>query len=118
MRARKTSYSKDLATLQAIGRIYCDVHHGNASKDEAGLCRDCSNVISETLERSQSCPNGHQGNCQDCDIKCQRGRAQEDIRKIMAYSAPRMAFRHPLMTASYLKKKLRNLAVRRKTSKG
>ena len=37
---------------------------------------------------------------------CQRGEAREKIRAIMRYSAPRMAFRHPLMTIGYLRKKI------------
>lgn len=98
---------KDRKTLEAIGLIYCRAHHESASKDEAGLCPSCREAVDATLERAQNCPNDHDGNCQDCDIKCQRGEAQERIKRIMRYSAPRMLFRHPLMTFEYLRKKLR-----------
>ena len=95
---------KDRRTLEAIGRIYCSAHHDDA-KDEAGLCPSCRETVAATLARTEACPYDHEGNCQDCDIHCQRGEAQARIREIMRYSAPRMAVRHPLMTAEYLRKK-------------
>lgn len=97
---------KDRLTLEAIGGIYCRGNHASAPKDEAGMCPECRAAIERTLERAVACPRGHEGNCQDCDIRCQRGEAQQRIREIMRYAAPRMAFRHPLMTFDYLKKKL------------
>ena len=101
-----TSSKKDLATLEAMGKIYCKAHHKGEPKDEAGLCQWCRTVVQDTFDRSQNCPNGHQENCQDCDIKCQRGESQANVKKLMAYSAPIMLFRHPLMAATYLRKKL------------
>ena len=98
---------KDRRTLEAIGQIYCTAHHADAPKDAAGLCSSCRETVDRTLARTVACPNGHEGNCQDCEIHCQRGEAQERIREMMRYSAPRMTFRHPLMTAEYLRKKLR-----------
>lgn len=100
---------RDRRTLEAIGRIYCSAHHEPAPSDETELCPACREAIESTLARTLACPNGHDGNCQDCSIKCQRGEAQDRIRTIMAYAAPRMAVRHPLMTFEYLHKKLRGL---------
>lgn len=99
---------KDRKTLEAIGRIYCKAHHDDACtpKDEAGLCASCRETIDATLARTVACPYGHKGNCQDCTLHCQRGEAQARIREIMRYAAPRMTFRHPLMTLNYLKKKV------------
>ena len=95
---------KDRATLEAIGRIYCKAHH-DVDKDAAGLCPACRETVDATLARTEVCPYAHAGNCQDCAIRCQRGEARERIREIMRYAAPRMAFRHPLMTLDYLRKK-------------
>ena len=99
-----TRIDKDRKTLEAIGRIYCAAHHAGG-KDATGLCPACRETVDATLARTQVCPNGHEGNCQDCAIHCQRGEAREHIRQMMAYAAPRMAFRHPLMTLEYLRKK-------------
>lgn len=98
--------SKDRLTLEAIGGIYCRGNHAGVPKDEAGMCPECRAAIERTLECAVACPHGHEGNCQDCDIRCQRGEAQQRIKEIMRYAAPRMAFLHPLMTFDYLKKKL------------
>lgn len=95
---------KDRKTLEAIGRIYCTAHHVGG-KDAAGLCSECRETVDATLARTQVCPFGHEKNCQDCEIHCQRGDARKRIREMMAYSAPRMALRHPLMTVEYLRKK-------------
>lgn len=99
-----THLEKDRKTIEAIGRIYCSAHH-DGQKDSAGLCEACRETVEATLARVAACPNGHDGNCQDCEIHCQRGEAQERIREIMRYSAPRMALRHPAMTVGYLRKK-------------
>lgn len=98
---------KDRRTLEAIGRIYCRGNHADAVKDGAGMCPECREAIEQTLSRAASCPHGHEGNCQDCETHCQRGEAQERIKVIMRYAAPRMTFRHPIMTFEYLRKKLR-----------
>ena len=92
---------KDRKTLEAIGRIYCRGNH-DAPTDAEGLCAECRETVDVTLGRTAVCPYGHAGNCQDCDIHCQRGDAQRRIREMM-----RMAFRHPIMTAEYLRKKFR-----------
>ena len=99
---------KDRKTLEAIGQIYCSAHHKDTPKDQAGLCETCRETVDRTLERTVSCPYGHESNCQDCDIHCQRGEAQARIREMMAYAAPRMPVRHPLMTLEYLRKKVRS----------
>lgn len=108
MKRTHDQIDKDRRTLEAIGRIYCSAHHAHESKDDAGLCPACRETVDTTLARTVACPYGHEGNCQDCDIHCQRGDAQRRVREMMRYAAPRMAFRHPLMTAEYLRKKLRS----------
>ena len=97
--------AKDRKVLEAIGCIFCTAHHPG-KKDSCGLCPSCRETIEATLARAVACPYGHEGNCQDCTTHCQRGQAQERIRQIMRYAAPRMALRHPLMTAEYLRRKV------------
>lgn len=98
---------KDRATLNAIARIYCDAHHGEAPKDSDGLCSSCCAAVESTMDRVSVCPFGHAGNCEDCSVKCQRGGDQKRIKEIMKYAAPRMFLRHPLMSLEYLRKKFR-----------
>lgn len=101
---KNTHVDKDRRTLEAIGRIYCAAHC-TGDRDAAGLCPSCRATIDATLERAAACPFGHEGNCRDCRVHCQRGEAQQHIRAIMRFAAPRMALRHPVMTIGYLRKK-------------
>ena len=96
--------AKDRKVLEAIGCIFCKAHH-SGEKDSRGLCPSCRETIETTLMRAAACPYGHESNCQDCTTHCQRGEAQERIREIMRYASPRMALRHPFMTAEYLYRK-------------
>ena len=104
----KQRVERDRRTLAAIGSIYCKGNHPSAQRDETGMCPECRAVIEATAQRAEACPFGHEGNCQDCSVRCQRGEAQVRIKQIMRYAAPRMAFRHPLMTLEYLRKKRRS----------
>lgn len=101
--------ARDCKVLETMSRIFCKAHH-SGEKDSSGLCPSCRETVEATLARTAVCPFGHEGNCQDCAIHCQCGEAQERIREIMRYAAPRMALRHPLMTSEYLRRK----AVKRK----
>lgn len=104
----KDRIQRDLRTLQAMGSIYCGAHHAGVSKDAAGLCEECAATIKFTHDRASACPYDHRGNCKDCAIKCNRGDQKERIKAIMRYAAPRMLFKHPLMTLEYVVKKLRS----------
>ena len=88
-----------------IGCTYCKGNHAGRAKDAAGMCPECRGAIEQTLARAEACPHGHEGTCQDCATPCQRGEAQQRIKAIMRYAAPRMMFRHPLMALGYLRKK-------------
>lgn len=99
--------AKDRATMEAIGSIYCHGNHDDSSRAGGIMCSECREAIETTLKRAELCPHGHEGNCEDCDTHCQRGEEQQNIKRIMRYAAPRMAIRHPFMTLTYLRKKLR-----------
>lgn len=96
---------KDRRTLEAMGQIYCKAHHEGVEKDASGLCEECRGVVEATLARTAVCPFEHEGNCQDCSLHCQRGEAQQKIKALMSYAAPRMFVRHPLMALEYVRKK-------------
>lgn len=99
---------KDRATMEAIGAIYCRGNHDAAARGDDAMCAWCREAIEDTLERALACPHGHKHNCEDCETHCQRGEAQQNIKVIMRYAAPRMVVRHPVMTFGYLRKKLKS----------
>lgn len=96
----------DRRTLEAMGLIYCYAHHPEGAKDGIGLCPSCRDAVEAVLRKTSSCPHEHKINCQDCDIKCQRAGDIEQVRAIMGYAAPRMIYRHPIMTIRYIAKKI------------
>ncbi len=105
--ARHAAFEQDQATLVAIGKIYCNAHHGTDGRPDAnGLCPECASVIEYALAKTQRCPNNHEGNCKDCPIHCYNGAMRDAVRAMMSYAAPRMLLRHPVMTVRYLRKKI------------
>lgn len=125
---------KDEATLYAMARIYCKDHHGasaggcqnqvfaddgQARTDSAahadgqlethahGLCPECAAIIDYSIQRTRACPFDHQGNCDDCTVRCYRPEMRAGIRQIMAYAGPRMLTKHPIMAFRHLAKKLK-----------
>lgn len=104
--ARVSSLDRDRATLVAIGSIYCKAHHGSAAAGSK-LCSECAELVEYAMVRTQKCPNNHEGNCKDCAIRCYNGAMRDRVKAMMAYSAPRMLVRHPVMTVRYLRKKIK-----------
>lgn len=102
---RERELKKDELTLVAMAGIYC---HGHRHISENGLCKECSEAITYALERTKRCPHEHKGTCDTCTIQCYKPAMRAEIRKIMAYSGPRMLFRHPAMAIRHLVKKHRS----------
>ncbi len=109
---RERELKKDERTLVAMARIYCRGHRhvvgSTAESTENGLCEECSQAIRYALERTSRCPHEHKGTCDTCTIQCYKPAMRAEIRKIMAYSGPRMLFRHPAMAIRHLAKKRRS----------
>lgn len=122
---QSAAQERDRKTIEAIGAIYCRAHHGKESRendedlahqsegksssstrtDQKHLCPQCAEVVEYAMARTKRCPNNHEGNCADCEIHCFNASMREQVRQMMAYAAPRMLFRHPIMTIRYLRKK-------------
>ena len=100
-------HEKDAATLYAMASIYCNAMHTQAPKGEHGICSNCEALVLYSLERADGCPNGHEQNCADCEIHCYKPQMREEIRCMMRYAAPRMVYKHPIMTIGFVRKKLK-----------
>lgn len=110
---REINLGRDRATLEAIGAIYCKGHHGGAAHGDGGsLCAECAEVVAYAMARTEKCPNHHEGNCKDCTIHCYAGEMRDRVKAMMAYSAPRMLLRHPVMTVRHLRKKMKGRKLR------
>ncbi len=108
---------QDEATLYAMASIFCKKKHGSVARNERGVCALCDKTVSYSLKRTAQCVYEHTGNCQDCPIHCYEPTMRTGIKEIMRYGAPRMIFRHPLMTAGYLHKKINRKRAFKKTKR-
>ena len=106
MSASDKRAEQDAKTLYAMGHIYCTGNHPGAERDERGVCERCRKFVEYSLERAQQCPHGHKGNCNDCLTPCYEPKMRAGIRLVMRYSAPRMLYKHPVLSVHYLSKKI------------
>lgn len=89
---------RELATIEAMTRIYCADHHGGAVP-----CADCEALMAYAAKRLAVCPFGEEKPvCAKCQVHCY-GRAMRDkVRDVMRYAGPRMTWRHPLLALAHL----------------
>lgn len=104
---------RDNKTMMVMAKLFCHDHHCGL-QGENGLCSECSEVVTYTLQRTKNCPHLHKGICEACDIQCYKPSMRKQIRAIMAYSGPRMITHHPLMAFRHI---VRKLALKIKSSR-
>ncbi|MCF7956731.1 MAG: nitrous oxide-stimulated promoter family protein [Phycisphaerae bacterium] len=91
-------------TLQAMVRIYCSGHHQPGGKD---LCDDCRQLLDYAFARLDRCKFGTEKPvCSKCTVHCYKPEKREKIRKVMRYSGPKMALRHPFLAIGHLLRSL------------
>jgi hypothetical protein len=82
---------RELATIEAMTRIYCADHHGCS-----GLCEECRALIDYAAKRLAVCPFGaDKPVCAKCQVHCYGPAMREKVREVMRYAGPRMMWRHP-----------------------
>lgn len=101
----KRRLERDNKTVMAMAKLYCRDHHCG-SQDKNGLCPECSEIANYALQRTKKCPHLHKGICEACEIQCYKPSMRAGIRKIMAYSGPRMITHHPVMAIRHVIKKI------------
>jgi hypothetical protein len=89
---------RELATIEAMTRIYCADHHGSSAP-----CEECRTLIAYASKRLAVCPFGAEKPvCAKCQVHCY-GRAMRDkVRDIMRYAGPRMMWRHPWLALAHV----------------
>ena len=88
--------------------IYCNKNHSKTKT----LCKDCLKLSLYAEKRLFNCPYGeNKPTCENCDIHCYKPNVREKIKKVMKYSGPHMAYKHPIMSIFHL---LRNMNIKSK----
>ncbi len=82
--------------------LYCRKNHRNQEGD-GGLCPQCQALSDYARVRSERCPfMDEKSFCSNCAVHCYGPDQRREIKKVMAFSGPRMIFHHPLMSLWHL----------------
>lgn len=89
---------RELATIEAMARMYCRHHHGGP-----GLCRECKELHDYARRRLERCVFGDaKPTCANCTVHCYRADMREKVRAMMRWSGPRMLLRHPVVAILHM----------------
>ncbi len=83
------------ATIKVMVGIYCQAHHDLEVAD----CPECSEIQNYALDRLHYCPYQEgKTSCKNCPLHCYKPSMKDKVKRIMRFSGPRMALRHPILT--------------------
>jgi hypothetical protein len=90
---------RELATIEAMTRIYCADHHGA----QAAPCEECRALIDYAAKRLAVCPFGTEKPvCAKCQVHCYGPAMRERVRVVMRYAGPKMMWRHPWLALGHV----------------
>ena len=93
---------KEIRTVQLMIEIFCKRHHGGE------LCEACRRLSAYTKGRIEKCTFGvDKPVCAECTIHCFKPDMRAQIREVMRFSGPRMAWKHPMLAMHHLMRKMR-----------
>ncbi len=79
---------REIEIVTLMIHLYC-LHHDDIQEEK---------LSQYARERIQKCPRMEDKTfCSQCQIHCYRQDMQEQIKKVMRYSGPRMILYHPIM---------------------
>lgn len=68
-----------------------------------GTLEEKEELKAYALKRLKYCKFGEEkGFCSNCSIHCYAPKYKEKIKKVMAYSGPRLIFKHPIMLVRHI----------------
>ncbi len=86
---------REAATIKVMVGIYCKHHHQLNVAD----CPECSEIQNYALDRLHYCPYQEgKTSCKKCPLHCYKPNMKDEVKRIMRFSGPRMALRHPILT--------------------
>jgi hypothetical protein len=109
-----TRLERELATAQAMLRLYCRHHHGSTT-----LCPRCADLATYLEERLRRCPHlPPKPSCGRCLIHCFKPERRQEIRAVMRFAGPRMLWHHPWLALLHLLDERRGSGKRPRLSPG
>jgi hypothetical protein len=99
MRFREARLERERKTVAAMIALYCRRHHTPAGE----FCDVCRDLEAYTRLRLEKCPYGEtKPTCANCPIHCYQPHRREEIRRVMAFSGPRMLLKHPILATRHM----------------
>jgi Nitrous oxide-stimulated promoter len=90
--------AREWRTMTAMVEIFCRDHHQPADS----LCADCRQFLDYANVRLERCHFGvEKPVCAKCPVHCYQRERREQVRRIMIYAGPRMAWRHPVLSVRH-----------------
>ncbi|MCU6763542.1 Nitrous oxide-stimulated promoter [uncultured Roseburia sp.] len=94
---KKTEQEKRMVSDMIF--LYCRKKHGARQT----LCSECRELKHYAQVRSDHCPFMETKTfCSNCTVHCYSPQMREKIRKVMAFSGPRMILYHPVAAIRHL----------------
>ena len=93
----KREREKEVVSLMIS--LYCRKKHGSRKGE---LCQKCRELNDYARMRSDKCPFMETKTfCSSCKVHCYRKDMRQQIRKVMAFSGPRLLLSHPVLVVRH-----------------
>jgi len=90
---------RELKTVRVMIGLYCRDGHGGGPD----LCDKCRALWEYAQLRVERCPfRADKPTCADCTVHCFNPGMREEMKAVMRYAGPRMAWRHPVLSLFHL----------------
>jgi hypothetical protein len=99
-RFEQARLERERRTIAAMIAVYCRAKHAF----DGSLCAECADLEVYTRLRLEKCPYGEaKPTCANCPIHCYQPHRREQVRRVMAFSGPRMLWRHPILAIRHMR---------------
>lgn len=90
---------REQKTMQLMVDIYCKNNHQSSGIN----CSECRQLQEYARYRLEKCPyQERKTTCANCPTHCYKKSMRDQMREVMAFSGPRMVWRHPGYTLLHL----------------
>lgn len=90
--------AREWQTMTAMVEIFCRDHHQLVGK----ICAECRQFLDYAQLRLERCHFGAEKPvCAKCPVHCYQRERREQVRVIMRYAGPRMAWKHPVLSVRH-----------------
>lgn len=98
-KARHPRIRRERQTIEHMVRIYCSGHHTGSGPP----CAECEELLGYALLRLDKCRYRElKPTCANCPTHCYSPQMKKKVMEVMAYSGPRMSWRHPYLAACHM----------------